>query len=319
MHIFAGSQTMGMNVQAGLVALLYQKSLRLRPAQVSPCMRAACRASCCLHYRVAHREHGPAGAARASRRGGSPQPHVGRCRAVRAAAARLVAATARCSPSCRRRSPLPPMQLRPLRLCPGVTAHSPVSLCQLTVAAAFSIGIAAVNQVSPPPTAPRVNNCLSFFHFLWTAPVEIGVALALAWGQVRRRRRRRHRPPVGRCRPLADRLPRLHRSGARCGRAGRDAAALPRADAPWQPDWDGTQSGGQAHRCPVRGPGNPIRDSSCCCHPLTGVPRLRPGPRRVRAMGEVLAGIKVSAPARPTAPSTGLLLDSAPAHSGRAH
>ena len=26
--------------------------------------------------------------------------------------------------------------------------------------------------------------------------------------------------------------------------------------------------------------GTPIRDTSCCCHPLTGVPYLRPGPRR---------------------------------------
>ena len=25
---------------------------------------------------------------------------------------------------------------------------------------------------------------------------------------------------------------------------------------------------------------NPIRDTSCCDHPLTGVPHLRPGPRR---------------------------------------
>ena len=24
----------------------------------------------------------------------------------------------------------------------------------------------------------------------------------------------------------------------------------------------------------------PIRDTSCCCHPLTDVPYLRPGPRR---------------------------------------
>ena len=26
----------------------------------------------------------------------------------------------------------------------------------------------------------------------------------------------------------------------------------------------------------------PIRDSGCCCHPLTGVPCLRPGPRRAQ-------------------------------------
>ena len=26
--------------------------------------------------------------------------------------------------------------------------------------------------------------------------------------------------------------------------------------------------------------GTPIRDTSCCCHPLIGVPYLRPGPRR---------------------------------------
>ena len=26
--------------------------------------------------------------------------------------------------------------------------------------------------------------------------------------------------------------------------------------------------------------GNPISDISCCCHPLTAVPSLRPGPRR---------------------------------------
>ena len=33
---------------------------------------------------------------------------------------------------------------------------------------------------------------------------------------------------------------------------------------------------------PVRGPRTPIRDISCCCRPLTGVPYLRPGPRRAR-------------------------------------
>ena len=31
-------------------------------------------------------------------------------------------------------------------------------------------------------------------------------------------------------------------------------------------------------------PGAPIRDSSCSCHPLTGVPYLRPGPRRQTEM-----------------------------------
>ena len=31
--------------------------------------------------------------------------------------------------------------------------------------------------------------------------------------------------------------------------------------------------------------GNPIRDTSCCCHPLTGVPYLRPGPRRCMVRG----------------------------------
>ena len=38
-------------------------------------------------------------------------------------------------------------------------------------------------------------------------------------------------------------------------------------------------------RNPVCGPGlTPIRDTSCCCHPLNGAPYLRPGPRCAMAM-----------------------------------
>ena len=37
----------------------------------------------------------------------------------------------------------------------------------------------------------------------------------------------------------------------------------------------------------------PIRDRSCCCHPLTGVPYLRPGPRRPNRRADLAGGASV--------------------------
>ena len=45
----------------------------------------------------------------------------------------------------------------------------------------------------------------------------------------------------------------------------------------------------------MRGPGTPIRDISCCCHPLTSVPYLRPEPHRFRANVQIAELIDVFA------------------------
>ena len=42
----------------------------------------------------------------------------------------------------------------------------------------------------------------------------------------------------------------------------------------------------------VRGPKPPIRDTTCCCHPLTGVPYLCLGPRRAPTSGGARSSVR---------------------------
>ena len=84
-----------------------------------------------------------------------------------------------------------------------------------------------------------------------------------------------HHSPCSKCGPC----PRLWAEspravGDRTGRGG------PAQDSPRAEGGRSQSRAGCGARRAVRGPKLPIRDTSCCCRPLTDVPCLRPGPRR---------------------------------------